>query len=347
MRSNFSKFALAATFGLAMTFTFSCSGDDGDDDSGSSSSRGGSSSSRIRSSGSSSDSDGGSSSSRTKSAGSSSNSGGDSCKDSQGRDYFCEWGSPPHISDNPGCYAISQENETRSCSTMVDECNRYGYLYINSTVAAGETCDGTPISSSSRSGGSSSSSGVYIEKGNSITHYRTTQIGSQTWMAENLDYKVEGSTCYNSAYDGDAYCAKYGRLYNWDAAMTACPLGWHLPSNEEWSVLVDFVGGERVAGAKLKATSGWKDKWGTEGNGTDDYEFAALPGGALDNVSHSAGDTGVWWSSSEDDFDDDMISAYVWTMWNEADKISYHEYRRTSGTVSPKNYMRSVRCIQN
>ena len=119
------------------------------------------------------------------------------------------------------------------------------------------------------------------------------------------------SFCFNNAPDS---CAKYGRLYLWSAAMDSagvipgntangcgygficpesrcmqgvcpvvqgvCPVGWHIPSNYEWLTLYETVGGIDVAGKVLKAKNGWYDDNGDpKGNGTDDYEFSALPGG--------------------------------------------------------------------
>jgi len=136
------------------------------------------------------------------------------------------------------------------------------------------------------------------------TKYNTIKIGEQTWMAENLnyadkDYAKEDSKCYDSK---PANCAKYGRLYSWEAAMQACPNGWHLPTTEEWDALANFAGGEgenkdEVGEKKLKAQKGWNDN----GNGTDDFGFAALPGGH-GNISGSdslIGSGGRWWSASE------------------------------------------------
>ena len=102
--------------------------------------------------------------------------------------------------------------------------------------------------------------------------YKTVKIGSQTWMAENLNYETAESYCYE---DKSANCDKYGRLYTWAAAMEACPGGWHLPSVDEFEALINAVGGKSTAGQKLKSKTGWKE----DGNGTDVYSFTALPAG--------------------------------------------------------------------
>ena len=123
--------------------------------------------------------------------------------------------------------------------------------------------------------------------------YKTVDIGNQTWMAENLNYETEFSYCYENK---DENCAKYGRLYTWEAAMEACPAGWGVPSLEEFLVLVAAVGGHSVAGKVLKSTEGWKD----DGNGTDDYGFSALPAGyKYDDTSYFyLGEKTSFWSTS-------------------------------------------------
>jgi len=156
---------------------------------------------------------------------------------------------------------------------------------------------------------------VYSGKGNNISSYKTVRIGDQTWMAENLNYVVEGSKCYGNS----SACDKYGSLYNWATAMALpsscnssicssqiqsphrgiCPDGWHIPSDADWGVLMMAVGAE--AGTKLKAASGWNNKDdGSSGNGTDEYGFSALPGGfgRSDGSFYHVGNFGYWWSAN-------------------------------------------------
>jgi uncharacterized protein (TIGR02145 family)/uncharacterized repeat protein (TIGR02543 family) len=144
--------------------------------------------------------------------------------------------------------------------------------------------------------------------------YRTVTIGSQTWMAENLNWAGEDGdlgSCYNNSPDS---CAKYGRIYDWMTVMDLpsscrinlcadqvqsphrgiCPAGWHVPSGAEWEMLVNFVGSN--AAAKLKSTTGWGEEHIIFGRGTDDFGFSALPG----NTDHGDNSSeGRWWSATE------------------------------------------------
>jgi uncharacterized protein (TIGR02145 family) len=142
--------------------------------------------------------------------------------------------------------------------------------------------------------------------------YRTVKIGGKRWMAENLNYAVDSSWCYGN---DPSNCEKYGRLYQWASAMDIdasynnsvwrgsdvkhrgiCPSGWHLPSRQEWNNLVSAVGSP--AGTKLKSTSGWS----SNGNGTDNFGFSALPGGYRDysdGYFGNAGNYGNWWTATE------------------------------------------------
>ena len=160
--------------------------------------------------------------------------------------------------------------------------------------------------------------------------YRIVKIGSQTWFAENLNYDAKGSVCYDNK---DANCAKYGRLYNWETALKACPAGYHLPSDDEWTALVNYAGGEENAGKKLKSKAGWNKN----GNGTDDYGWSALPGGigGSGGSFYYAGYVGIWWSSTEFD---------AWSAWGR--DIDY-TYEFVSRDNDYKSLLFSVRCAQD
>ncbi len=126
--------------------------------------------------------------------------------------------------------------------------------------------------------------------------YKTVTIGSQTWMAENLNYERACNSCYGNKAE---YCTEYGRLYSWDAAMEACPSGWHLPTSTEWNILFTAVGGQSTAGKMLKSQTGWMNN----GNGTDAFGFSALPAGGRDGDGYfdlfNVGDVALFWSSTD------------------------------------------------
>ena len=163
--------------------------------------------------------------------------------------------------------------------------------------------------------------------------YATVLIGEQCWFAENLRsenyengdvissnlsdtewssttfgatavYGEGSSDCYHDTPDGDACdetwsLNEYGPLYNWYAVGDArglCPSGWHVPTDEEWTVMTDFLGGGSVAGGQMKTTYGWSN----EGNGTNASGFSGLPGGyrSSNGPFSLAGYSGYWWSSS-------------------------------------------------
>jgi uncharacterized protein (TIGR02145 family) len=159
---------------------------------------------------------------------------------------------------------------------------------------------------------------------------KTVKIGEQVWMAENLNYDMKGSKCYDNK---SANCSKYGRLYYWNTAVKSCPSGWHLPSKSEWEALDKAVGGGNVAGKKLKAKNGWN----SNGNGTDQYGFFALPGGngSSDGSFDNVGDYGSWWSAS----DDNSNNAYYRYMNYGSEEAYWHN--------DSKYYLHSVRCLQD
>ena len=159
--------------------------------------------------------------------------------------------------------------------------------------------------------------------------YKTVVIGNQTWMVENLNYATKNN--YNNYCYGN--CDKYGRLYNLDTAMKACPSGWHLPDDAEWEALITAVGGKSTAGRYLKATSGWDNN----GNGEDKFGFSALPGG-FGSVGgfggFSVGDVGsagYWWGVRYGD-----------KVFADNRSISSEEDAMLSGGGD----LRSVRCVE-
>ena len=130
---------------------------------------------------------------------------------------------------------------------------------------------------------------LYDERDGQI--YKTVKIGEQWWMAENLRFEdIEQSACYNNDPNN---CQIYGRLYKRNGAIDNCPIGWHLPSQNDWYALRDFVlknSGREHAGRELRADTLWNT---TElGTGYDSFGFRALPGGAYD--AHDG-----WWGISK------------------------------------------------
>ncbi|WP_406538191.1 FISUMP domain-containing protein [Fibrobacter sp.] len=211
------------------------------------------------------------------------------------------------------------------------------------------------VNLSSSSMAKSSSSSLKVEKG-FVTDsrdgrlYKTVTIGTQTWMAENLNYATEGSSCYQNEYRN---CAKYGRLYTWAAAVDsasilratgkecgfdrrcslkypvqgACPVGWHLPTKAEWDTLKTVVGEKNVN--SLKSREGW-----INGNGTDDYGFSALPAGDKDfDGDFLVGDAAVFWSSTETDES---------RAWYQGMQNGFSKYSNEN-----KNRGFSVRCVKD
>lgn len=156
--------------------------------------------------------------------------------------------------------------------------------------------------------------------------YKTVKIGNQTWMAENLNVSAfrngdpipEVRSCedWNNALNDKqpAWCyyenmvengTKYGKLYNWFALTDPrglAPIGWHIPSDQEWEQLGQYLGGSEVAGGKLKS---FTNDWNNNGFGNNSANFSGLPGGYRngDMVPEDCpfeylGSKGIWWSST-------------------------------------------------
>ena len=171
--------------------------------------------------------------------------------------------------------------------------------------------------------------------------YKTVKIGEQVWMAENLNYEVDSSFCYK---DSAKYCAKYGQLYQWAAAVGACPEGWHLPDTTEWNILFTTVGGKSIAGKILKSWTGWARYRDSpyhnsiDGNGSDFYGFFALPAGRRSSNGTSQYDSveAYFWSSTEYKSDEQAYDMFLSYEFEDA-RLKYLDEREAF----------SVRCIQD
>jgi uncharacterized protein (TIGR02145 family) len=185
--------------------------------------------------------------------------------------------------------------------------------------------------------------------------YNTVLIGIQCWMAQNLNIgiRVNGSVdqtnnsiiekyCFN---DDENNCNTYGGLYQWDETMQysttpialgICPTGWHLPTDNEWNDLTNYLGGESFSGGKLKEAgyTHWSlpNAWATNSTG-----FTALPGGARTNIG---------------DFGSLTRMAYFWSsVQNGAPNAWARGLSYLESSVMPYQYNKifgfSIRCIKD
>jgi len=164
---------------------------------------------------------------------------------------------------------------------------------------------------------------------------RTVQIADLTWMAENLNRVTRDSWCYDN---NASNCVKYGRMYTWHAAQTACPAGWRLPTAEDWIGMLQLAGtGTWEATTKLKSTSGWENIRGNDCNGSDDFGFSALPGGyrMTNGIFYQLGYRASWWTATERDAHN---ASYMNLAGDGAYVYNYGD-GKTAGL--------SVRCIQD
>ena len=209
-------------------------------------------------------------------------------------------------------------------------------LALSLSSCTTESTESPPPPSSSvlpSSGSGGGSSGTFTDTRDSRI-YKLVKIGDQTWMAENLNYDASGSVCYDNSASN---CNTYGRLYDWSTALSACPDGWHLPSDSEWSILVKYADPSatgdysNVAGTKLKATSGWY----SGGNDTDEFGFSALPGGRGHSGSfNDVGNYGDWWSATQYNTNYAYLRRMHYSL----------EYVRRFNDF--KSFLASVRCLQ-
>jgi uncharacterized protein (TIGR02145 family) len=188
--------------------------------------------------------------------------------------------------------------------------------------------------------------------------YNIVQIGTQTWMAENLSTTIlnngtpiphkpqslDWENSFTSAYcwynnDYELYGQTYGALYNHKTVQTGrlCPEGWKVPSDNDWMTLIEYLGGESVAGGKLKETE--TTHWRSPNTGaSNQVNFSALPGGYRHysgGIFMNVGNAAYFWSSSKQTF---SPVAYYWSIY----------YGQTSINKNGSYYQfgYSVRCVK-
>ena len=243
-------------------------------------------------------------------------------------------------------------------------------LYINGTPASsgtayfeltigGKTCTLSRVVNASIQQPTIGSFGANITdiEGNV---YKTVNIGKQQWMAENLKVSKyndgvpipvvtdneawrslnTGAWCY---YNNDAaYNGKYGKLYNWYAMNTTtngnknvCPIGWHVPTDDEWTILTDFLGSDLYAASKMKevGTANWLN---SNSDATNSSLFTGLPGGfRYYDGFYNIGSNGFWWSSTE--------YSYSFAL----NRYMYGDYTNIIESYNNKYRGLSVRCLKD
>jgi uncharacterized protein (TIGR02145 family) len=165
--------------------------------------------------------------------------------------------------------------------------------------------------------------------------YKWVLIGNQIWMASNLNFKAPGSKTYNNSESNGSI---YGRLYNWETAKKSCPSGWHLPTEAEWMTLIDYLGGNGIAGSKMKEIG--TTHWSIANTDASNKEgFTALPGGYLflEQNFMDISKAGYWWTSTEGQY---SLSAIT------MDLNPYNGFIGIKNGMDIKNGL-SVRCIKD
>ncbi len=224
-------------------------------------------------------------------------------------------------------------------------------VVLSSGCGSAETSAETSTETSAETSTETSAETQPTNCGDLVSHdgydYTTVQIGEQCWFAENCRYlpvvspSSEASETepyyYVYGYEGSTVAEAqatdkyetYGVLYNWPAVMTEgiCPSGWHIPSDGEFTQLSDFLGGESVAGGKMKDNIQW--------NGTNSSVWTGLPGGFRysGGFSNYGGD-GSWWSASES-------ASYAWVriLYDFIDLVHRYHHNRLNGF--------SARCVRD
>lgn len=228
-------------------------------------------------------------------------------------------------------------------------------MMLSLSAVLGLAACGSDDANPASDGGVSGSTLVDSRDGQS---YRIVKIGKQTWMAQNLNYAVPNSVCYDNNPD---FCTVYGRLYFYESVPTACPSGWHIPKGGEWDELFSATGVTRdkvmySEMEKLLSKEGWTLYEGPfsthDRNGSDDYGFSVLPAGTANTSGTfaSAGTDAEFW-------------AYEYKDWSGIKSIDGYWYRILFSREDPSlsavysSYLskeaeiiydaRSIRCVKD
>ena len=264
---------------------------------------------------------------------------------------------------NAGISSSSLATSTLSSSEQTESSSQTTLSSSLTVALSSSSVDATSSSSNLSSSGFGPVSFGEITDERDGHVYKTVKIGNQWWMAENLNYAYtkpiknelvdmdSSSICYNNEPDS---CAKYGRLYMWEAAMDysndescsdydellttrgVCPEKWHIPSIEEWFTLLNIV---NDLAAILKSTSGWLD----DGNGSDTFGFNVLPAGTGNS---NIGKRACYWTPAQytrqlDEFAPISYCerAQCFCFYSNNEIITYED--------NMKKYAYSVRCVMD
>ena len=275
---------------------------------------------------------------------------GGSCTSDSNNDGICDIQLCPEDLNGDGVIGVQDLllvlSEFGCNSSCENDINQDGYVAVQDILLLlsgfGNTCE---ISGFQNCGDLVSHDGY---------DYSTVQIGDQCWFSENCRYLPEVSPSSSGSetspyyfvygYEGSTVSeakatsnyATYGVLYNWPAVMTEgiCPSGWHIPSDEEFTELTDFLGGASVAGGKMKEAG--YDHWSSPNEGaTNSSGWTGLPGGfRVSGSFYGNGYSGGWWSASES-------GSYSW------DRILYYSYDAVYRVNDGRDYGFSARCVRD
>ena len=232
---------------------------------------------------------------------------------------------------------VSGTETNEKSFTILPNQTTYGSIDKKRKDLTGKPCPGMPTFTDPRDG----------------QVYPTVKIGTQCWFKENLNIgtRINGiqnqdptnptieKYCYD---DNESNCDSYGGLYQWDEMMKnstspgvqgICPEGWHIPTDEEWTTLTDFLGGSGVVAGKMKSTRGWYNN----GNGSNSSGFTALPGGyrTSNGDFYSLPNNADFWSSSE------------YSSTNPRYRNLYYDNKDVGRYYNNKTYGFSCRCLQD